>query len=208
MIRKGKIDYFKENEGVKLEYKESIFVNKIKLKKEFSNSQKASRVDPNMKFETYQSNKNEELMFEILETVCAFLNTKGGNLWIGVTDKRKVVGIESENSNRHFKSRMPFEKFKEKYLDYISAKLDFHFSDFVYFYDYTDPYIQTKDKSKTLFLIKVREANKPAFVIVKDGKKEKKIPYLRRGSGDFSYDGSDPKRTLSEFSEFWNSKNS
>ena len=62
IIRKGKTDYFKENEGVKLEYKESIFANKIKLKKEFSNSQKASRVDPKMKFETYQSNKNGNLM--------------------------------------------------------------------------------------------------------------------------------------------------
>ena len=208
IIRKGKTDYFKENEGVKLEYKESIFVNKIKLKKEFSNLQKASRVDPKMKFETYQSNKNDKLILEIAQTVCAFLNTKGGNLWIGITDKRKVVGIEIEKSNSHFKSRMPFEKFKERYLDYISEKLDFHFSDFAFFYGYTDPYIPTKDKSKTLFLIKVREANKPAFVIVKDGKKEKKIPYLRRGSGDFSYDGSDPKRTLSEFYEFWNSKNS
>ena len=147
-------------------------------------------------------------MYEIVETVCAFLNTKGGNLWIGITDKRKVVGIENENRNSRFKSRMPFEKFKERYLDYISAKLDFHFSDFAFFYDYTDPYIQTKDKSKTLFLIKVREANKPAFVRVKDGKKEKKIPYLRRGSGDFPYDGRDPKRTLSEFYEYWNSKNS
>ena len=206
ITRKGKTDYFKENEGVELEYKESIFVNKRKLKKEFSNSQKASRVDPNMKFETYQSNKNDELIFEIVETVCAFLNTKGGNLWVGVTDKRKVVGIENENSNSHFKSRMPFEKFKEKYLDYISEKLDYHFSDFAFFVDCT--YIPTKDKSKTLYLIKVREASKPAFVIVKDGKKERKIPYLRIGSGDFAYDGRDPKHTLSEFYEFWNSKNS
>ena len=85
-----------------------------------------------MKFETYQSNKNDELRFEIVETVCAFLNTKGGNLWVGVTDKRKVVGIENENSNSHFISRMPFEKFKEKYLDYISEKLDYHFSDFAF----------------------------------------------------------------------------
>ena len=101
-----------------------------------------------------------------------------------------------------------FEKFKEKYLDYISEKLDFHFSDFAFFYDYTDPYIQTKDKSKTLFLINVSEATKPAFVRVPDGKKERKVPYLRRGSDDFPYDGSDPERTLDEFYEYWNSKNS
>ena len=62
---------------------------------------------------------------------------------------------------------MPFEKFKEKYLDYITAKLDSQFPDFPFLVDHTEPYITTKDKSKTLYLIKVREASKPAFVIVR-----------------------------------------
>ena len=208
VVKKGKINYFKESEGEELEYKESIFPNKRKLKKEFVEAKKASKIDPSMNFKTYQLDKNEELMNEVVETVCAFLNTKGGKLWIGVTDKRKVVGIETENSNSHFQSHMSFEKFKEKYLDYISAKLHRHFSNQVFFVDYTDPYKMTKDEPKTLFLIQVRESNKPAFVRVPDGKKEREIPYLREGSGDFPYDGRDPDRPLSKFYAYWESKNS
>ena len=39
---------------------------------------------------------HKHLEFNVLKTIAAFLNTKGGTLVIGVTDEKKVVGIERE----------------------------------------------------------------------------------------------------------------
>ncbi len=44
--------------------------------------------------EDVEFKKSLSEMKEILETVCAFLNTKGGTILIGVDDKGKVVGVD------------------------------------------------------------------------------------------------------------------
>ena len=199
-------DKFNENEGLRLEFKESVFVSEEKLKEEFDNlrntsdTDKKTRIDPAMKFSSYQKQKHGELILEVVETVCAFLNTKGGELWIGVTDEGKVVGIEAEKSNHHWSCPpLTFTKFREKYLDYISQKLEEHFSDVTSFIDYIDPYITTKNGSKTLFLIIVRRADRKSFVRIKKGKKEDLIPYRRIGSRDIPYDGRDGKHDYKTF---------
>ena len=39
----------------------------------------------------------------IYETVCSFLNTKGGEIILGVDDKRNVVGLPSDNIDKYKK---------------------------------------------------------------------------------------------------------
>jgi len=52
-----------------------------------------------------QSNESETIEFEkclnkisgsVFETVCAFLNRKGGHLFIGVTDDKKIIGVNEK----------------------------------------------------------------------------------------------------------------
>ena len=42
--------------------------------------------------------KNESLQMEVLKTICAFNNTDGGHLIIGVTDDKSIFGIEKDYS--------------------------------------------------------------------------------------------------------------
>jgi len=44
---------------------------------------------------TNQQDKKMEL--SVLKTIVAFLNTKGGNLLVGVDDNKKILGLENDN---------------------------------------------------------------------------------------------------------------
>jgi len=52
---------------------------------------------------------NPDLEQVVLKTVCAFLNTDGGDLVIGVGDDRHVVGLERDYETLKIKSRDGFE---------------------------------------------------------------------------------------------------
>ena len=43
---------------------------------------------------------SNELPKNLFETVCAFLNTAGGYIILGVNDKKEIVGINEENINK------------------------------------------------------------------------------------------------------------
>ena len=49
--------------------------------------------------------KNEKLGFPIAKTICAFANTEGGTIVIGVNDKKEIIGLEKDinlaSSERH-----------------------------------------------------------------------------------------------------------
>lgn len=39
---------------------------------------------------------NNKLPKNLFETVCAFLNRNGGNIFLGISDNRNIIGIEKE----------------------------------------------------------------------------------------------------------------
>jgi hypothetical protein len=45
----------------------------------------------------HTNEKDKKIEHSILKTICGFLNSKGGTLFIGVTDEGKILGIEKDN---------------------------------------------------------------------------------------------------------------
>jgi len=51
--------------------------------------------------EILQQHENNRIEFkssfnsDVVETICAFANASGGNIYIGVTDKRKIIGVKN-----------------------------------------------------------------------------------------------------------------
>ena len=103
---------------------------------------------------TNQSDKKIE--YTILKTITGFLNSKGGILYIGITDEGKVLGIEKdkfENSDRfhlHFTNLFK-QKIGKKYLNLINSKT-----------------IQIKDRH--IFRVECKKSKSPIFI--KDGQEE------------------------------------
>ncbi|KAL4445263.1 hypothetical protein ABPG74_022076 [Tetrahymena malaccensis] len=54
-----------------------------------------------LEFKNYQwpftSSKNKDLELILLKTICSFINRDGGTILIGVTDQKKVEGVQIEN---------------------------------------------------------------------------------------------------------------
>lgn len=70
------------DEGASLEFKETLeFVDRIPASV------------PENKREEWKANKQRERVEGVLKTICAFLNSNGGTLIIGVSDGKQIVGI-------------------------------------------------------------------------------------------------------------------
>ena len=89
----------------------------------------------------------------IAKTVCGFMNTKGGTLFIGISDKRRILGIEEEMS-RLTKSDL------DGYTNLVSQILSAHLS------TATAGIVRIRferSKGKTVCLVKVDAAPRPVF---------------------------------------------
>ena len=115
-----------------------------------------------MRFCIKEKQPKEYIEKNILKTISAFANTKGGTLLIGVDDNGKVIGLE--NDIRTFKNRSK-DKFalhfdnllKTSFTEPIDALLDFGFEEI---------------NSVDVFLIIVKESAKPRFLNYKSEGKE------------------------------------
>jgi len=73
-------------------------------------------------------NSDRNMEYEITQTICAFLNAKGGYLFIGVADKGGVVGLDFSKISKDF-FRREFTRVKTRYLPPFIAHTiygDFH----------------------------------------------------------------------------------
>ncbi len=70
---KETLDLIKEGEGERLEFKSTVRTN------------------------LHTGEKDKKIEHSNLKTICAFLNSKGGTLLIGIDDKGKIFGIEKDN---------------------------------------------------------------------------------------------------------------
>jgi hypothetical protein len=88
-----------------------------------------------------------------LKTICAFMNTKGGTLLIGVNDKAEVVGLDLDY-NSGLRDRDKWELHLTNLLkDQIGAS---HMS-------YVDVQFQEKD-GKDVAVVRVKKASVPAYL--------------------------------------------
>lgn len=99
-------------------------------------------------------NSNRDMEYENVQAICAFLNMKGGYLFIGVADKGKeVIGLNFQNITREF-FRREFTRIKSRFL-YPSIAYSI-FGDF-YFID-----------EKEVFVVTVYPSDEPVFLRKKD----------------------------------------
>ncbi len=120
---------------------------------------------------TNQSDKKIE--HSILKTITGFLNSKGGNLYIGVTDEGKILGIEKDNFENTDKFHLHFtnlfkQKIGKKHLNLIDTKM-----------------IPIKDRH--IFRIECRKSKTPIFI--KDCQEE--LFYTRVGPQTTELKGSE-----------------
>ena len=109
---------FNDVEDQHLEYKQSMFSpDYSKIKEE--------KTDPD-KYKKLVKGKQNSLMNEVLSTVCAFLNTNDGEIYMGVLDKprpgkkesgRKIIGLSDDRNSGEFNlvKNPSYDEFQELY---------------------------------------------------------------------------------------------
>jgi hypothetical protein len=100
------------------------------------------------------NNSERDIEREIVQTLCAFLNSNGGYLFIGIADKEnKVLGIKYPDNSKD-KFLREFTRIKARFLPpYLAHSINGDF--------YTI-------EEKTIFIITVFPNNEPVFLRIKD----------------------------------------
>jgi len=100
------------------------------------------------------NNSDRNIELEVAKTLCAFLNSKGGYLFIGIADKdNKVYGVKFPDNSKD-KFLREFTRIKSRYLPpHIAHSI------------YGDFY---KIEDKPIFIITVYPSNEPVFIRLKD----------------------------------------
>ena len=97
---------------------------------------------------------NKVLEKAVMKTVCAFLNTDGGSLIIGITDNGKIYGLEDDYNTLVRKDRDGFENhFNQVLKNMMGAN----------FRQYVNLSFQTIE-GKDVCLVEVEPAGKPAYM--------------------------------------------
>ncbi|MFH1801443.1 MAG: ATP-binding protein [archaeon] len=116
---------------------------------------------------------DKRIEYSILKTIVAFLNSNGGTLLIGVSDKGEITGIEKDNFpdndkfNLHFANLIK-QYIGKKYLPFLSFEI-----------------IQVEDRN--IMKVECLESDKPVFLKI-DGREEF---YTRSGSASTPLEGSE-----------------
>ncbi len=97
----------------------------------------------------------KEIQHECLKTIAAFLNTNGGHLFIGISDKEEIKGLERDyeiSSNRKDK-----DGFQQKLINSIKSKIGIDEMQYI-------KIDIVKYKEKDICIVKVLKSEKPAFI--------------------------------------------
>ena len=117
---------------------------------------------------------DKKIEHSVLKTIVAFLNSGGGTLLIGVSNERKILGIEKDKFENEDKFLLHLlniikEKIGKKYLDLIEIKL-------------------LRFEQKIVVKISCRKSNKEIFL--KTSQKEEEF-YVRTGNATTNLYGSE-----------------
>jgi len=100
--------------------------------------------------------ENEENVIKSsLKTICAFLNSKGGTLLIGISDSKEIVGIE--NDIKFHLRKKTWDSWNQQLNNYIRDRIGTEFT----------PYItvnKEEKNGKTIAIITVKPCSRPAFL--------------------------------------------
>lgn len=138
IMEKSKEDILGIEEGQTIEYKETF------------------------RWDTKSQNKNKKLKEEISKTVCAFLNSQGGKIFIGVNDDREVKGIESDlmlydNANREKNKDLFTQDVRKTLISQIDSST----------INLSDTYYHILDNNE-IMEIRVAASTKPVFLFNED----------------------------------------
>ncbi len=119
------------------------------------------------------------MKMECARTVCGFLNGKGGNLWIGVSDQCRVSGIEDDLAFFKRKGKREDDVFRLDVSNYLAKYLKHR-------YPHEIEFIFHEMDEKKVFQISVKPLDKkdrPAYM----HEQNRKIPFVREDEHDIPY---------------------
>ena len=121
----------------------------------------------------HTNESDRKIEHSALKTICAFLNSKGGTLIIGVSNNHEITGIEKDRFENIDKFRLHFtnlfkQKIGKKYLRLIYTEL-------------------IKINNKHLFKIDIKKSDKQVFL--KENQNEEF--YIRAGPSSAQISGSE-----------------
>lgn len=105
--------------------------------------------------------KDKEMEKSVMKTIAGFMNSKGGNLIIGIDDNKKIVGLDKDYETLWKKNRDGFELHLRNLLDSSIGKEFIH----IIRIEFSDI------ENKNICRVEVGKSPKPIF-ISKDGEKE------------------------------------
>lgn len=108
--------------GLTYDYKRGTLANEIKIREYYGKFKKnhPNRSEDELNRMAIKA-ADEELMNKIKQTICAFLNTNGGRIIIGVDDNGKVIGVEEYK--KRFESRQGKSYTVSKFIDEYRMEL-------------------------------------------------------------------------------------
>tara|TARA_B110000014_G_C20098104_1_gene575911 strand:+ start:146 stop:1468 length:1323 start_codon:yes stop_codon:yes gene_type:complete len=207
-----------EKEGQNLEYKESIFINKENIKNQIPEK----TPNRNQRIEEKFKKEQDNWELDIMKSICAFLNTDGGELIIGVKDDHTVIGMKNELKtlktrtygsakmfkNKHSKNmeKITNEHLEDAYERKLADLIDFHFKDHILKINLA--FVPLEKISQEIFSIKVDRVDGLEFAYVKEkyGTKNMLIPYTRSGSTDRRMEGTRWDKYQKDFIKKFNTK--
>ncbi len=130
----------------------------LKLLKE--EESKTLEFKSSLRWDYHQGKINKDLEKVIAKTVAAFMNTKGGVLFIGVDDNGEVIGLE--------KDLTPFNGSRDGFLKKLSEIINKYLGPENHVL--IDPKFLAKDE-KDICALKVDKSNKPVYL--RDGSENK-----------------------------------
>lgn len=181
LLKWEKIEYFMvRNEDIKLEYKANFFYTSETLAKKWEEEKERQRKKAERNNSKKQLEKQKDfvkriekdLEIERWQEICAFLNTDGGRLFIGVDDniQNPIFGIEKDWEQSIF-AKMSKAEFQDQYPLHIRDKIYSEFKQHKEFID-VKPIHLPKKEGKFILMINVRvDPSRTAQITLRDGTK-------------------------------------
>lgn len=137
-----------------------------------------------LRYNSHQNCLDLDLEFNCMKTVCAFLNTDGGDLLIGVNDHNRVVGLRHDYRTFTKNNRDAFENY---FVNQISHKIGNIHLQFIHI---TFPRVHGKEICR----VNIKPSQEPAFL----HHNGRQYFYVRAGNGSRPFNISESARYMIE----------
>jgi hypothetical protein len=179
--------YFLEEEGQNREYKQTAFVFS---EDNFNNKNKTlfagKKKQPKPYNDKLEDEKNKFELLNITKTVCSFLNTEGGEMYVGVNnDTGRIVGLDEDK-----KSRFPNDT-DFNFADHYKRHLEMKFRQIENYLPHNIKMKMERGKFPTLLQISVTPIESSGTPAEVKGRKkdrlDKTIKFVRVNDEDIQY---------------------